>query len=153
MAYPFKKILCPIDFDANSIAALEMAAELARQSNATVVVLHVVPIFIQAGGAPIYIDVYPGLEQESAAKLQEIANAHLAGVTHELRTSVAEPSVAILHAQKATRADVIVMSTHGRRGLSHLFLGSVAERVVREASCAVLTVRPRASEESAAAPI
>jgi nucleotide-binding universal stress UspA family protein len=152
MAYPFKKILCPIDFDPNSIAALDIAAELARQSNATVVVLHVVPIIIHAGGAPIYIDVYPGLEQESAAKLQELANAHLTGVTYELRTNVAEPSVAILHAQKATGAEVIVMSTHGRRGLSHLFLGSVAERVVREAPCPVLTIRPhRASGESATA--
>lgn len=151
MAYPFKKILCPIDFDENSIAALDAAAEMARQFDATVEVLHVVPIIVQAGGTPIYIDVYTAQEQEAQAKLQELAKTHLTGVKYELKTSVAQPSAAILHAQKTLGADVIVMSTHGRRGLSHIFLGSVAERVVREAQCPVLTIRGHhAAEETAA---
>ncbi len=151
MAYPFKKILCPIDFDENSIAALDAAAEMARQFDATVEVLHIVPIIVQAGGTPIYIDVYTAQEEEAQAKLRELAKTHLTGVKYELKTSVAQPSVAILHAQKTLGADVIVMSTHGRRGLSHLFLGSVAERVVREAQCPVLTVHShRAAEETAA---
>lgn len=140
MAYPFKKILCPIDFDDNSIAALDAATEMARQSDATVEVLHVVPI-IMPSGTPIYVDVYTEQENDSRAKLAELAKTHLAGVKYELRTSVAEPWAAILHTQKASGADVIVMSTHGRRGFAHFFIGSVAERVVREAQCPVLTVR------------
>jgi len=141
MAYPFKKILCPVDFDENSTAALDAAAEMARQSDAMVEVLHVVPIIVQPGGTPIYVDVYTAEEQESQAKLVELAKTHLAGVKYELKTTVAQPSAAILHAQKAAAADVIVMSTHGRRGLAHFFLGSVAERIVREAQCPVLTIR------------
>lgn len=151
MAYPFKKILCPIDFDDNSLAALDAAAKMARESDATVEVLHVVPIIVQPGGTPIYVDVYTAEEQASQAKLVELAKTHLAGVKFELRTTVAQPSAAILHAQQNVGADVIVMSTHGRRGLAHLFLGSVAERVVREARCPVLTIRGHhAAEETAA---
>jgi nucleotide-binding universal stress UspA family protein len=141
MAYPFKKILCPLDFDENSIAALDVAAEMARESDATLEVLHVVPLIIQAGGTPIYVDVYTAQEQESQAKLVALAKTHLGGLKCELRTTIAEPSAAILHAEKTVGADIIVMSTHGRRGLAHFFLGSVAERVVREAQCPVLTIR------------
>ncbi len=140
MTYPFKKILCPIDFDENSLTALDAAAEMARASDAMIELLHVVPIIIQPGGTPIYVDVYTAEENDSKAKLLELAKAHLAGVKYELKTTVAQPAAAILHAQKETGADVIVMSTHGRRGLAHLILGSVAERVVREALCPVLTI-------------
>ena len=142
MAYPFKKILCPIDFDDNSIAALDAAAEMARQAGATIEIFHAVPIAIQPSEAPIFIEVSTTYEQESRAKLVEIAKTHLAGVKYELKTvTVAQPSAAILHEQKTLGADVIVMSTHGRTGLSHLFLGSVAEHVLREAQCPVLTIR------------
>jgi nucleotide-binding universal stress UspA family protein len=152
MAYPFKTILCPIDFDENSIAALDAAARMARESDATVEVLHVVPIIVQTGGAPIYVDVYSAQEQDSKTKLLELAKSHLQGVKYELKTAVAQPSAAILHAQKTLGADVIVMSTHGRRGLAHFFLGSVAERVVREAGCPVLTIHGhRAAEEAVSA--
>jgi universal stress protein A len=150
MAYPFKKILCPIDFDENSIAALATAAKMARQFDATVEVVHVVPIVVQPGGTQVYADVYATEEQSSKAKLAELAKFHLAGVKYELRTTVALPSAAILHAAKNLGADVIVMSTHGRRGLSHLFMGSVAERVVREAQCPVLTVHGSSTAETTA---
>ena len=151
MAYPFKKILCPIDFDDNSVAALDTAAEMARQFDATIEVLHVVPIIVQPGGSPIYVDVYTAEEEASKAKLVDLAKTHLAGVKYELKTTVAQPSAAILHAQKAVDADIIVMSTHGRRGLSHLFMGSVAERVVREAECPVLTIHGRHAIDATAA--
>jgi universal stress protein A len=141
MAYPFTKILCPLDFDDNSLAAVDAATEMARQSDATIEVLHVVPIIMQPSGMPICGDVYTEHENDSRARLAELAKTHLAGVKHELRTSVAEPWAAILHTQKAIGADVIVMSTHGRRGFAHFFLGSGAERVVREAQCPVLTIR------------
>jgi nucleotide-binding universal stress UspA family protein len=151
MALTFKKILCPIDFDENSIAALDAAAAIARQSDATLEVLHVVPIVIQPGGSPIYVDVYSVEEQSSKAKLIELATSHLAGVRFELRTTVGQPAAAILHAQKKLGTDLIVMATHGRHGLAHFFLGSVAERVVREADCPVLTIRKQDGEARASA--
>jgi len=151
MTYPFKKILCPVDFDNNSIAALDAAAEMARESGATIEVLHVVPIVVQPGVTPVYIDVYTAEEEAAKAKLVALAKIHLSDVKYELRTAVAQPSAAILHAQKTLGADVIVMSTHGRRGLSHLFMGSVAERVVREATCPVLTIRASHTAEAAEA--
>jgi nucleotide-binding universal stress UspA family protein len=141
MPFAFKKILCPIDFDDNSIAALDAAAEIARESGATLEVLHVVPIVIQPGSMPIYVDVYSVEEQTAKTQLLELAKTHLQGVKCELRTTVAQPSAAILHAQRQLGADAIVMATHGRRGFAHFFLGSVAERVVREADCPVLTIR------------
>ena len=152
LTYPFKRILCPIDFDDNSIAALDAAAEIARQSGAIVEVLHVVPIIIQPGGMPIYVDVYPEQEKEARAKLVEITKTRLAGIKYELRTTVGEPWAAILRSQRSIHADVIVMSTHGRRGLPHLFLGSVAERVVREAQCPVLTIPGRSGDKSKSEP-
>jgi len=136
----FQKILCPIDFDDNSFAALDIAAQLARDTGGTLEVLHVIPIIAQTTAAG-YVDVYPAEEAESKAKLVELARTHLAGVKYELRTAVAQPTAAILHAHKNLSADLIVMGTHGRRGLSHFLLGSVAERVVREAECPVLTIR------------
>ncbi len=151
MTYPFKKILCPVDFDHNSIAALDAAAEMARESDATLEVLHVIPIIVQPGITPVYVDVYTPEEEASKAKLVALGKTHLAGLKYELRTIVAQPSAAILHAQKTLGADVIVMSTHGRRGLSHLFMGSVAERVVREATCPVLTIRAAHTAEAAEA--
>ena len=54
-----------------------------------------------------------------------------------------DPGVEVLQLAKRLRADLIVMATHGRKGLRHLVLGSVAERVVREAPCPVLTVKPK----------
>jgi nucleotide-binding universal stress UspA family protein len=136
----FQKILCPIDFDDNSIVALDTAAQLARETGGTIEVLHVIPMVMQPEGSG-YIDVYTAEEEVSRNKLQELAAKHLTGVKFELRTAVAQPAAAILHSAKTLGADLIVMGTHGRRGLSHMILGSVAERVVREAECPALTIR------------
>jgi len=153
MPFPFMKILCAVDFEDNSMAALDTAARLARESGGTVEVLHVVPIMIQPGAMPMHLDVYAAEQEAAKAKLIQIAKDHLGGVKYELRTSVGQPAIAILHAQKTLGAEVIVMGTHGRRGLSHFILGSVAEHVVREAYCPVLTVRPpRASDQTTDAP-
>jgi len=152
MAFPFMKILCPIDFDDNSMAALDTAARMARESGGILEVLHVVPIMMQPGGMPIHIDVYATEEEAAKAKMIGLAKEHLAGVKYELRTAVAQPAVAILHAQQKLAADVIVMGTHGRRGIAHLIIGSVAEHVMREAECPVLTVRGQHCAEQATNP-
>jgi universal stress protein A len=145
MIYPFRKILCPVDFDESSAHALVTAATMAREG-AVVFVLHVVPLFVPPTSMPVYVDVYKGQEQAAREKLNELAKKHLAGVKHELLTRMGEPADIILQTAKSCDADVIVMATHGRRGISRFFLGSVAEIVVRQASCPVLTVRGAAAE-------
>ena len=141
MAYPFRRILCPVDFDDNSMQALDTAANFARENNGTVFVLHVVPMILAPTGMPVYVDLYKGQEETAHAKLLEIAHKRLAGVKYELLTHTGEPAGTILHAEKKTSADVVVMSTHGRRGFKRFFLGSIAEVVLRESACPVLTVR------------
>jgi universal stress protein A len=147
----FKKILCPVDFDENSIAALKVAGELARESGAIMEVLHVIPINIQPADAPVFLEVYSRQERDSQTKLAELAKTHLVEVKAELKTAIGQPAASIIHAQKAMGAEIIVMGTHGRHGIAHLFLGSVAERVVRESPCPVLTI-PRRNEAHATNP-
>src|SRR5208337_2508167 len=141
MTQQFRNILCPVDFDDNSMEALDTAANFARENNGTVFVLHVVPMILAPTGMPVYVDLYKGQEEAARAKLLEIAHKRLAGVKHELLIHTGEPAGTILNAQKKTGADVIVMATHGRRGFKRFFLGSIAELVLREAACPVLTVR------------
>jgi len=141
MAYPFRRILCPVDFDDNSMQALDTAANFARENNGTVFVLHVVPMILAPTGMPVYVDLYKGQEETAHAKLLEIAHKRLAGIKYELLTHTGEPAGTILSAERKTSADVVVMATHGRRGFKRFFLGSIAEIVLRESTCPVLTVR------------
>ncbi len=141
MGFPYRTILCPIDFDENSLNALETATRFARQNDGLVVALHVVPLIIPPTGMPVYVDMYKGQEDAARKKLDEIARTHLAGVKYELLTDMGDPAGIILKAERKTGADLVVMATHGRRGFSRFFLGSVAELVVRESTCPVLMVR------------
>jgi universal stress protein A len=137
----FNKILCPVDFD-HSLNALDFAIRLARQNDAKLCVLNVAPIPIGAA------ELTSGLEQPfwevtAKARLELIAEEKLVStVGYELMTRSGDASAGILTAATEEKVDLIVMSTHGRSGISHFFLGSVAERVVREANCPVLTIRP-----------
>lgn len=146
MAYPFKAILSPIAFDENSIAALGVAKQLALTYDATVYVLQVVPIILVPGEGYI---VYSLEEQEQNARkaVTDIADEHLSGVKHEIITKIGDIAFSVLQVAQEIHADLIVMATHGRTGLGHFFLGSVAEKVVREAPCPVLTVRPPGKEK------
>jgi universal stress protein A len=148
MRHLFLRILSPVDFHENSLAALEYAAQFARQSDATIYLLHVIPTDElhlhrevyrpeEGGGADVR-----WAEKVSKEKLQEVAQQRLSdGVRHETLTRVGDAAKSILAAAEEVGAELIVMATHGRTGLSHFFLGSVAEQVVREASCPVLTIR------------
>jgi universal stress protein A len=141
MAFPFRNILCPVDFDDNSLEALDVAANLSRQNDGTVSVLHIVPMLVPPAGIPAYVDLYKGQEEDARRRLEEIAHKRLAGIKYELLTHVGDPAGVILKAERTTGADLVVMATHGRRGFSRIFLGSVAEIVLRESTCPVLTVR------------
>ena len=71
MSYPFRRILSPIDFDNNSLAALDVAAQIARDNDGTVLLLHVVPMVVAPTGMPIYVDIYKGQEEAAREKLKE----------------------------------------------------------------------------------
>jgi len=90
---------------------------------------------------PVYVDIYRGQDETAKEKLRQIAAKRLQGIKYELLTLVGEPAGAVIRTARRLAADVIVMGTHGRRGFSRVFLGSIAEMVLREAPCPVLCVR------------
>jgi nucleotide-binding universal stress UspA family protein len=141
---PVKKILAPIAFDASSSDSLDYAIQLANQLGAAVCVLHVYPI-------PIY--GFPDgtliTSAEVAAKLSEVAQMHLddavksrqgRGVELSSILLTGNPWEEVVKVAKSEKVDLVVMGTHGRRGMSRALLGSVAERVLRESSVPVLVV-------------
>jgi nucleotide-binding universal stress UspA family protein len=142
----FRQILHPTDFSRASAPALRRAAALAKAFRAPLVLVHVMapPSPFIGEGAP------PSSNVELFAMARRSARRRLAALlarTRRARVRVqavfAEGLAAeeILRAARRARADLIVMGTHGRTGFSRFFMGSVAERVVRESPCAVLTVR------------
>ena len=139
-----RRIVCPIDFSPTAQHALDYAAELARSTNAELVLLHVVPDFDYPIRGLGMAQAFPHLRPEMHTRAKEQLTAvqqKLKNVksTLELRDGVAHD--AILDCAKAVKADMIVMGTHGHTGLKHALLGSSAERVVRLSPCPVLTVR------------
>lgn len=144
MGYPYKIILCPVDFDDNSMAALAHARRLAADMGATIHLLHVLPILPTYGDQGLAIGVDQAAEQEVQRRLKEIARRRLSRIPTEIHTRIAFVSAVpknILAYARDLAADLIVMATHGRGVIMHLFFGSVAEAVVRNATCPVLTLR------------
>jgi nucleotide-binding universal stress UspA family protein len=142
----FKRILCPVDFSDSSIRALAHAEALARWYEAQLTVLHVVPTFepiqVQAElGVPVQI-VNPMPREEVVRQMRPFLER--AGVSSEaqLIAEAGDPRTTIVDQALTTRADLIVIGTHGRRGFTRLLLGSVAETVLHEAPCPVMTVSP-----------
>jgi len=141
MAFPFKRILAPVDFDPSSLMALEFAAKLAKQNDGTVFILHIVPVDMDVTGMPQYVDLIKRQESLDRDKLTAIAKQHLAEVKWEILDQMGEPADVIDDVATKLPADLIVMVTHGRRGLARLVEGSIAEKVLRNAPCPVLAVR------------
>jgi universal stress protein A len=148
----FRKILCPIDFSEHSVAALDVALKMAQQNDATVYLLNVVPLPAGAAGfQPVPMEPYPYVEKDRREQLEKLAQERIpAAVRYEAVVISGDPAERVLETARGLDADLIVMGTHGRRGLSHLFLGSVAERVVRESPIPVLTARSTARVRKAA---
>ncbi len=140
-------ILAPTDFSDASRPAVEYAADLARRWAARLVMLHVIEPITETyvwPGEPATAELFVAEPEELEPEWQSLLEAvNLGDVRHEHRTvkGYAVPSIAA--AAREMGVDLIVMGTHGRTGLMHALLGSVAERVVREADCPVLTVHPK----------
>lgn len=138
----FRHLLVPVDFSVSGAGALAHAARLARPENARITLLHVLetPAYPAEFGYPI-----PTEQTQLAAlktRLEVLAARALpAPLTVKVLLRVGAPGREIVTAARRLRADLIVLTTHGRTGLARVLLGSTAERVVRHAPCAVLVVR------------
>jgi nucleotide-binding universal stress UspA family protein len=134
----FTTILCPIDLETHSLSALETARKLAEQSEARVCLVHAV-----TPPLPGPLEPAPELEKRVRSRLEQIAAKYFGSkVRCDIGIRRGEAGAAILRAVKDVEADLIVMATHGHKGLNRMLLGSVAERVVRESPVPVLTIRP-----------
>jgi len=158
MTRSFTRILVPTDFSPPSDAALATAKEMAERFGASIHVLHVLedPYSTSAYATEVYGFLPPGLK-ESWQRNAEERLVRLLPPEERTRfggTSTVvfgSPAKAIVEYADGNGIDLIVMGTHGRSGVAHLLLGSVAERVVRTARCPVLTIRGVAADRAAAA--
>lgn len=134
-------ILIAVDFEEPSRRAIDVAKELAPKLGAELVLVHAyeLPVYTYPGLEPM---ILPGFHSEvtQAARraLENLANE--AGIASSMLRD-GNPVREILAAARERRASMIVMGTHGRKGLSHALLGSVAEKVIRQSEIPVLTVR------------
>lgn len=137
------RILVPIDFSDCSLDALEYAAVVARQAKASLELLHVLePVSYGLDFTLGRAEEREQKRERMTKRLHDLSAALAAAgltVKHHLRGGM--PVDSILDAARTLPSDLIVMGTHGRRGLSHVMAGSVAEAVLRRAVCPVLTVR------------
>ncbi|MHC4140191.1 MAG: universal stress protein [Planctomycetota bacterium] len=146
----FKKILCPIDFSESSQETLQYAIHLMlKDDDATLYLVHVVdnrvfdygPLYEQEPSVTMVV-----LDQSTREKLEKKL---LAEVPEEIQNRVETtilfgvPFVEIIKAARDKNIDLIVIGTHGRTGLAHMLIGSVAEKVVRKAPCPVLSVKSK----------
>jgi len=149
MAFPYQRILCPIDFDENSTNALDRAIEIATHFKAAIFLIHAVPLVVQSGEVPLPIDFFRAQQDVALARLNEIAGRKLSTIEHKTVVYAGDVAGSILQAIDQFQPDLVVLATHGRTGLVRFVLGSIAEAVVRRSSCPVLTIRserPRAQE-------
>jgi len=135
------KILFPTDFSPASEKALSWATSLARDSGATITIVHVEEPPLAYGGGEMYIGLNEQATEGELRRLLVQVVPHDHQVPFEHKLLVGNPADAIVHAAEEENADLIVMGTHGRTGLTRLLMGSVAEAVVRRAKCPVLTVK------------
>jgi nucleotide-binding universal stress UspA family protein len=144
---PIHVILHPTDFSKNSECAFQMATALARDYGAQLLVVHVAPVPAAVYGfGEGVMPPHTEVEQEVRQELDQIqAPDPSVRISHRLEQG--DPVSEILKVADETHADLIVMGTHGRRGLQRLVMGSVAELIVRRASCPVLTVRSPLAEK------
>ncbi len=143
----FQKILVPLDFSDYTEEIMNVATRVAQKFSSTIHLLHVIPnmdyftpyeSFLSAENL---ISVQRDIEREVERDMAEVAkNITNIPITKAIHTGVA--FLEIIDYVRAEKIDLVVMGTHGRGGLEHILIGSVAEKVVRKSPCPVLTIRP-----------
>jgi len=138
---PIQTILHPTDFSERSGYAFQLACSLARDCGARLIVLHAMPV-------PL-VQEKRGYREEMSGELNRLGTPD-AQVRVEHRLEEGDPATQILQVAQETGCDPIAMGSHGRTGLDRFLMGSVAEQVVRRASCPVLTVKAPFPQSQAA---
>lgn len=147
--FKLKHILVPIDFSDCSKKALQYALPLAKEHQAALTLLYVVAPAYGAGesGGVDYAQLEASMREGGEKELAKLAVDEVRGeVSAATLIRVGSPAREIIETARSLPADLIVISTHGRTGLKHVFLGSVAERIVQRAPCPVFVVREREHE-------
>ena len=159
MTNTITNILVPVDFSPHAEYAFTYATRFAERFGAKLALLYVVDDSFVTGGwsSEIYVSNVPELMENLIAdadrRLATLkASAAALGLTAETAVIRGRPAHAIVEHAKNGGFDLIVMGTHGRTGVSHVVMGSVAERVLRKAPCPVLTVRGTDAVEASAKP-
>jgi universal stress protein A len=147
----FTKIMVTTDFSEAGDHAIGHAFRMAADHGAEVILCHVFEMVVAPN--PLYAQYYPSdlfspevreraaIDARNALLERVPKSGPLAGVQHTAVLAYGTPADEIIRAASEQGVDLIVIATHGRTGLKHLFMGSVAERVVRHAPCPVLVVR------------
>lgn len=148
-----KKILCPIDFSELSDEALEMAIQVAEKNSSILHLIYVLPRpnyydWTLAGMSNVVLDNYfDKTKKETEGKIKTLAD--MITKEHpflELKYEVSDlmdPAMTIINKAKELKADLVVMGSHGRRGLNRVLMGSVAESILRQAPCAVMIYKSK----------
>jgi universal stress protein A len=143
MPRDFRTVLCPTDFSAASYHALEYALRFAQGADGVLILAHV--IHVPAGDlltGESYTLNFKEAQEHVAERLREVQANQLQNYPRsDLVSVIGDPAEEITALAKSRAADLIIMSTHGRSGLSHLVMGSVAEQILRHAPCPVFIVR------------
>ena len=155
-----RKILVPLDFSPPSDYALTYAKALAADFGASLHLLHVIEDRLMTGPWPVevYLGELPrlreGLIKDAESRMLDCLKAiEKSGIQATGEVLIGGPFQTIVDLVPTSGVDLIVMGTHGRTGITHLLIGSVAERVIRHAPCPVLVVRERKAEERTAVPV
>jgi nucleotide-binding universal stress UspA family protein len=141
----FHRLLVPVDFSEPSARALRHAVELAEKSGASLVVVHVVPAdYGWLGiGRDESRDLDRSLQRQAADRLRAFADENIRhDMAADLEVRIGRPAEEIVKAATESECNAIVLSTRGVTGLDRYFIGSVADRVVRLASCPVFLIPP-----------
>jgi nucleotide-binding universal stress UspA family protein len=144
--WPPKKILCPTDFSEGSEAAISWTSDLARQFGAVVYLVHVIAIQASLPAEPVHslntLQANQIMHDEATRNLQDSAERlQDAGLTTRTVVAIGDAASAIVETAEQQHVDLIVIATYGRTGWRRLAFGSVTEKVVRTATCPVLTIR------------
>ncbi|MGO9452935.1 MAG: universal stress protein [Candidatus Binataceae bacterium] len=144
MANEWKRIMVPIQFsDRLPGQELILARDLARTHKASIILLHVVPLSpAVTDDGSLAAQYYVAAEQDAKQKLDKIAQTRLKGFKTEIKVETGDPAGTIVQQAGKLDADLVIIATHARKGIKRFLLGSVAEHVVRQCPCALLTVRP-----------
>jgi nucleotide-binding universal stress UspA family protein len=148
----FTRVLFATDFSTGAAPAFDTALRIAKDCGASLLLCHAYELtsLVETGyiSAAAYDEYEDSIRERAEDRLQKLADeAKRAGVDAEKVVVCGFPDQAIVDVAAQRGADLIVIGTHGRRGMARLFLGSVAARVIATSSCPVLTIRCAGSEK------